>query len=212
MMMHSFHMVADELPFHLDDTPQVNAAFVRWHRQQSEIDKRIIDLWTYCYIYRYFMIKFASSVREAPPCFDRLIAGAFADVQEHIHSVRRPERYTAWVGTLCKNTFINHLRTKRSTLSLDADSTTLLVESPPPRMIGTHDALIIHQTVCAAIDTLPDFLSEVARMRLLENQSYQAISEATGKPLATLRTYVNRALGQLRENPALQALLEEMCD
>jgi DNA-directed RNA polymerase specialized sigma24 family protein len=79
-------------------------------------------------------------------------------------------------------------------------------------MIGTHDALIIHQTVCAAIDTLPDFLSEVARMRLLENQSYQAISEATGKPLATLRTYVNRALGQLRENPALQALLEEMCD
>ncbi|HMB92629.1 MAG TPA: sigma-70 family RNA polymerase sigma factor [Rhodothermales bacterium] len=211
-MTHAFHTVADQLPFHIDDTPQVNAAFLRWHQHQTPGDKRIVDLWTYCYIYRYFTMKFAPSDQDTPLCFDRLIAGAFADVQEHIHSIRRPERYTAWVGTLCKNTFINHLRTRRSTLSLDADTATLLVEPPPPAVTGTYDAVLIQQTVCTAIDALPPFLSTVARMRLLENRSYEAISEATGKPLPTLRTYVNRALKQLRKNPALQELLAEICD
>ena len=67
-------------------------------------------------------------------------------------------------------------------------------------------------TLICAIDALPAFLRDVARMRLLDNCSYSAIQEATGKPLPTLRTYVNRALERLRGDATLRALLVEMRD
>ncbi len=74
------------------------------------------------------------------------------------------------------------------------------------------DASVIYRSIRAAIEALPDYLREVARMRLLENRSYRTIREETGKSLQTLRSYVNKALIRLRRNPRLLLLLEEMHD
>ncbi len=210
MTIKSLRTVTDQLPFHLDDTAQVNGAFTRWRRHQRAADQRLVDLWTYCYIYRYFLVKVAASNRRTPLCFDQLVASAFADVQEHLPSIRQPDCYTGWVGTICKHTFVNYLRTRRGTVSLDQDETVALVEEPAATQ--AHDAAVVHHSICAAIAALPAFLRDITRMRLLEKCSYQTISTKTGKPLATLRTYVNRALSQLRRNERLRTLLEELRD
>ena len=68
----------------------------------------------------------------------------------------------------------------------------------------------MQESINRAIEALPDFLRDVARMRLVEHRSYRAIQQETGRPLPTLRTYVNRAMAQLRRNPRLQVLFEEM--
>lgn len=202
--------IVDHLPFHLDDTPQINALFTRWHRQPTEADRCLIDLWTYSYIYRYFHIKCAKSGGSTSASFDRLVTNAYADVQDHLHDVRQPDRFKSWVGTVCRHAFINHLRTRRSTVALDDGHPVLRVDPTPPA--SPYDSAVVYQTICNAVEALPPFLREVAHLRLLEQRSYEAISEITGKPMPTLRVYLNRAISYLRRNPTLCALVEEMRD
>ena len=208
MTFSSLHNMTDLLPFHLDDSEQVNQAFVRWRQSQTAGDKRLVDTWTYCYVYRYFLIKLASSASQKSLTLDWLVANAFDDVQGSLGGIRRPECYTNWVSKICRNTFVNHLRTQRSLVSLDLEGPLLVDEDVSAT--ETRDASVIYRSIRAAIEALPDYLREVARMRLLENRSYGAIREETGKPLKTLRSYVNKALIRLRRNPRLLLLLEEM--
>ena len=208
MTFSMIHEVAALLPFHLDDAKQVNDTFMRWRQNKGDEDQRLLNVWIYCYVYRYFLIKFAASNTRANLAFDRLVATAFADAQANLHRVRKPECFAGWVSTICRNTYVSHLRVKRSTVSLEHSTPTLAVESPPPP--SSRDATFLHQSISQAIETLPGFLRDVARMRLLEHHSYSAIEDATGKALPTLRTYVNRALDHLRRNTTLQALLEEI--
>ncbi|MCH8959831.1 MAG: sigma-70 family RNA polymerase sigma factor [Bacteroidetes bacterium] len=202
--------MTDLLPFHLDDSELVNQAFVRWRQSQSAGDKRLVDTWTYCYVYRYFLIKLVSSASQKALTLDWLVANAFDDVQGSLRDIRRPECYTHWVSKICRNTFVNHLRTQRSLVSLDLGG--LLLVDEDVSATEARDASVIYRSIRAAIEALPDYLREVARMRLLENRSYGAIREETGKSLKTLRSYVNKALIRLRRNPRLLLLLEEMHD
>ena len=204
------HEVTDLLPFHLDETEQVNQAFLRWRQQETTGDKRLVDTWTYCFTYRYFLVKLATSASPMPLALDRLVANAFDDVQGSLRSIHRPGCYTNWVSTICRNTFVSHLRSQRSTVSLEIGGPLLRDEPPPSTQV--RDASIIYRSIRAAIEALPSYLREVARMRLLENRSYGFIREETGQSLQTLRAYVSKALIQLRRNPRLQLLLEEMKD
>ena len=50
----SWEPVARHLPFSLDDVSAVNRTFVRWLDKRRRRDGRLIQLWTYCYVHRYF--------------------------------------------------------------------------------------------------------------------------------------------------------------
>ena len=204
--------IVDQLPFHIDDTQQANATFARWHEKPSDQDRRLIDLWTYAYVYRYFLIKLVPSRRATSAAFDQLVSSAFTDVQKNLHQVRQPDRFTSWVGTICRNAFINYLRTRRSTISLEDGHPVLTTEADATAPMQAHDAGVVYRTVYAAIEALPPFLREVAHLRLLERCSYEAISKITGKPAVHLRVYLNRALTRLRRDPDLRALLHELRD
>lgn len=208
MTLHALHMLARALPFPLDDTAQVNSTFERWHAHEAPADKDVIDLWTYCFIYRYFLIKLARPATALP--FDRAVTNAFADVQQHLAAVRCPDRYTGWVGAICRNAFVNYLRMRRTTLRLEEERPALVAEEPP--YVRHHDASVIHASISAAIERLPPYLRRVAHLRLLENRSYEAISRTTGHPPATLRAYVNKSCMLLRRTPRLQALVAELQD
>ena len=153
--------VANLLPFHLDDTEQVNDTFTRWRHNKADADKRLVDIWTYCYVYRYFLVKFTASEAHKYLAFDRLVATAFADVLRNIRRVRQPECYAGWVSTICRNTFVNHLRSQRNTVSIEQDLVVPLVEEPA--VSSASDASVLHHSICQAIDALPDFLRDVAR-------------------------------------------------
>jgi RNA polymerase sigma-70 factor (ECF subfamily) len=210
MLIQSLRSIADELPFHLDDIAEANATFVRWHQHRSDTARRLVDIWTYCYVYRYFLAKFATSARRDDGTLDDLVGRAFRDVQRHIPQIRQPERYTHFVSKVCRNTFVNHLRNGRTYVSLEDG--TLTLRTTTPQADHAYDLMRTYQVALRAIHDLPDYLRDIARMRLIENSSYEEIEAATGHPVPTLRSYVNKTLRRLRTHPELCALAEELSD
>ena len=56
-----------------------------------------------------------------------------------------------------------------------------------------------------AIDRLPNFLQEVARLYFTQQRKYDEIGQITGKPVPTIRAYVNKAVKRFRQDRVLLA-------
>ena len=204
--MRALDEVAARLPFHVDDVEKANEAFLRWRETGDPHALRTVELWTYCYTRRYFIVKFLRDSAYGPTELDTLVGKAFTRAHSNFDQVKQPERFASWVSVICKNTFLNFVRRYREQFALD--EARVVGDAPPPH--GEHDRLLIRRAVEQAIDRLPPSLQEVARRRFLEGQPYDAMSDATGRPVPSLRAYVNKAVVRLREDPALRALLHEI--
>lgn len=204
----SLQQLAARLPFGLDDTEQVGEAFLRWQTRPpgtcDAAERGIVVLWTYCFVHRYFRMKLSSCPASAASDLDELVARAHRKVEEGRPSVREPRRYPNWVSVVCKNTFRNYLRRGAlAAISLHEE------HSPPLRSADrVGDELgLAEEVVERAVERLPDYLQPVARLRLLEGHSYKVISEKTGTPVPTARSYAGRARARLREDPLVRRLL-----
>ncbi|MEM8600336.1 MAG: sigma-70 family RNA polymerase sigma factor [Bacteroidota bacterium] len=201
-----------QLPFPLDAYDEANAAFAAMRaeaataRAEASVAKTV-DLWTYAYVLRYYHTKYLREESMGVTDIDALVDKAFMRARENYNRVADPARFAAWVSKICRNTFLNFLRgSRRRTTTLDEEAH---LEPSPPEAAEHFDRTVIRHTLDRAIDRLPPSLQEVARRRLLHREAYDAIAEATGRPLASVRTYVNKAITRLREDPAMRALWDE---
>jgi DNA-directed RNA polymerase specialized sigma24 family protein len=201
----SIDAVARHLPFHLNDTEQANAAFRRWRREAGDADRRIVDLWTYCFVRRYFLFKFLQNPSYDAADFDGLVERAFVKVQQKQATVAEDGHYASWVSVLCKHTFLNYLRGRRTFLSVERSAG--LRFAARPSALG-YDLGLLAAALDRAIARLPSFLQETARLRFVEECSYDEIAAATGKPLPTIRAYVNKVLSKFRRDPHLLPYLD----
>jgi len=200
--------VAAHLPFHLDETEQANAAFRRWRQHDDEEARRIVDLWTYCYVFRYFLYKRARATsRDTSADVEALIEEAFLKVQEHLDAVSDATRYAHWVSVVCKRTYLNYRRTQLATVSVDQKGGPVLAVDAPDVL---HDPSLARTAVREAIGRLPPYLRETARLRLLEGCSYEEIHKRTGKPIPSIRTFVSKALVKIRTDEAFLALIRDV--
>jgi RNA polymerase sigma factor (sigma-70 family) len=204
--MRSLDEVAAYLPFHVDDFDAANAAFERWRTSEAPEDLELVELWTYCYTRRYFVAKFLRDSAYGSTHLDLLVGKAFTRVRKNLAKVKQPGRFANWVSVICKNTFINFLRRYRDQAPLDEARTA----APPRTDHYEHDRLAARRAVERAIGRLPPSLQTVARLRFLENQPYDYIVEQTGRPAASVRSYVNKAVTRMREDPELIALYREI--
>lgn len=195
-----------KLPFHLDDVEAVNDCYARWFDARSAEDRYLIDLWTYCFIRRYFLIKLVQESSMGPADFDDLVDRTFRKIESSEGRLKRPARFANWVSVICKNTFLNHLRDRRHAVSLDEAPAVLVAAEPAQayRDVG-HVRLAVHR----AIDRLPPYLRECVRLRFIEGLSYDEISAKTGFPLPRIRSYINKAMKRFRQDDRLLAYLRE---
>lgn len=208
----SLRALAAQLPFGLDETERAGAAFRRWRECAGEQragerrgQKRIVDLWTYCFVQRYFLVKFAARPSRPPSDLDELVERSYQKIEEARAEVRSPERYPHWVSVVCKNTYLNYLRRDRpARQSIDEEDGPALRSDQ--RVRG--DVGLAKKVVAAAVERLPDYLQPVARLRFLEARSYEAIQEETGTAMPTARSYASRARQHLREDPEVRALAD----
>ena len=200
----SLDALASKLPFHLDDVDAVNDCFVRWFKTPSDEDRIVIDLWTYCFIRRYFLIKVVQESTMGPTDFDELVDRTFLKIEASVGRVKRPAHYANWVSVVCKNTFLNYLRDRRLAVSLYENPESQVAAEParPYRDVG-YTRLAVHR----AIDRLPRYLRECVRLRFIEGLTYEEISERTGFPLPRIRSYINKAMKRFREDDRLLAYL-----
>ncbi len=202
-MLFYLQRIAKQLPFHLEDVDAANALFVRWHAERKPEDKKLVDIWTYCFIYRYFLMKFVEGDKGV--AMDPLITRTFGAIHRGQEAVQQPDRYASWVSKLCKHAFINYLRIDRYYEAMGEDFQAL--PAPPA---GPYDVSMIRHSLHEAIASLPLFLRDIATMRLVDNLSYDEMQEATGKELPILRSYTNKAMRHLRNNGGLHRLYKEL--
>jgi len=196
--------VLDRLPFPVDDTDAANDVFRRWTHQQDADAERLVDMWTYCYVCRYFLAKSTSGAFDSAAAPDQLITRTFEKVQEKRDGVRDPDRYANWVSVVCKNTFLNHTRRDRSSDSINEErGPTLRAEETRLPEVG-----FVREAFSEAIDQLPDYLQEPARLYFLEDREFEEISEEIGKAVPTVRTYKHKAVKQLREDERLREYVD----
>jgi len=196
--------VLDHLSFPADDTEAANGAFQRWRRENHPQAKRTVDLWTYCYVCRYFLSKSIRGAFQSAADADALITRAYRKVEENRESVRNPDRYAHWVSVICKNTFLNHVRNESISESIHTETGPTLREDPSP----TTEFGFVEETFSAAIDELPDYLKEPARLYFLEGKGFEEISTAIDKPVPTVRTYKHKAIKRLRQNETLREYVD----
>ncbi len=198
--------LVSRLPFHLDDVLEANAVFKEWKRNGRSEDQKIIDIWTYCYIWRTLLIKFSRNPDLSPSDFDMLVARVFERVVERRYTVRDELRYTNWVSVICRNYFVNHLRSLRKNVPLEDPS--ILATRDEPAFQGD-DMVILHQVMSSAIARLPAYLQPVVQMRLVDEMSYEDIGEALQKKVEVIRSYFNKAMKKLREDKRLRQQIKD---
>lgn len=111
--------------------------------------------------------------------------------RDTLSSISNPAGYAT---TLLKNICIDHIRRTRPTTGIKEDL--LLTESTDFKV--EHSERI--KAVAVAISRLPETQRRLIEMRVLQELSYEEISEKTGMSKLTLRVLVSRARSAIKKN------------
>ncbi len=199
----SLRRLAEKLPFALDDVGRANDAFVRW-RGGEESARVTVDLYAYLYARRYYLSKFITNRNLPPTECDVLVSRAYERIQGNLLTVRKAERFAAWLSVVCVNLFRNYLRRRPKVSNFEDDAAERLEGDALD--VSRLDQGAVTTALLAAIVQLPDYLRDVAHMRLIDGLPYEEMSEATGRDVPTMRSYVNKALAKLRADSDLRDL------
>lgn len=199
--------VIERLPFGVDDTDAANNVFRQWVEEGDPRAERLVDLWTYCYVCRYFLTKSAGDAFNHTSDADELSTRAFRKVQQNRSDVRDPGRYAHWVSVVCKNTFLNYTRRDRYSESIEKKGgPNLTADSTLP----VSNTGFVREALTEAINRLPNYLQEPARLYFLEEREFDEISEQVDKSVATVRTYKYKAVKKLRADERLREYIDQI--
>ena len=197
--------IIERLPFSVDDTAAANDAFRRWRNGSDPDAERIVDMWTYCYICRYFLSKSSQGAFNHASDTDELTTRAYRKVLDNRDGVRNPDRYANWVSVICKNTFLNYTRRDQFSESVEEEEGPTLTAE---KRQSVAEVGFVREALDEAIDRLPQYLQKPARLYFLEDREFEEISDAVDKPVATVRTYKHKAVKRLRTDERLQEYVD----
>ncbi len=192
--------LASRLPFHLDESNRINEAYSRYVASGRRKDRLLVDIWTYCYIRRYYLIKFLKDGSFRSAELDQVVERTYRKVDRFRAQLDRDDRYAQWVSVVCRNTYMNFVSRRRYVVDLES------VDHPTERLPDPDadvDAGAIHLALLNAIAGLPEFLQTTARLRFVENLTYEEISRLTGKRVPTVRSYIHKICTRLRRDGEL---------
>lgn len=200
-LFHAVDALTARLPFALDDIARINAVYAAWHAAPAPEEGRWIDLWTHAYVRRYVIVKHLREPFREPADVDDLIERIFLRIYRSRDQIHNPDRYAHWVSRICRNTYLSYRRPSRTYASTDGLERTL--EADADDSAQRVDQARFRQAVEQAIPRLPPFLRETATRYFLQEQPYEVIAEAIGKPIPSVRAYVSKAAARLRSDPTI---------
>lgn len=196
--------LAGKLPFGLLDLQQVNELYAAQQVAPEPERGRQIELWTYCFVRRYFLVRLLRYDGLGPADLEEAVSRTYGRIERGRPRLRCAARYGHWVQVVCRNSFVNFLRRSYRFVPLEESTEAHLVAEPVPSV--RHPG--VQRAVISAVDRLPGYLRPVARMRLLERRPYLEISELTERPIGTVRSYAHRAQQMLQDDAVLRAWAE----
>ena len=142
-----------------------------------------------------------------------LLGETFAAAVAGRESFRGDPRETgrAWVYGIAHNLLREHYRRGR----VERNALRRLGVEPQPLTTSEHElaenalaASSIRDALARELDALPREQRDAVRLRVLDEQSYQALSRILGVSEQTARARVSRGLRALRASPAITRLIE----
>ena len=137
----------------------------------------------------------------------------FVKVFNHLDRFNPKYKFSSWIFKIASNLAIDTLRKREPvTVSLDGsrhaetaeeiESTRITVESKDENPEEFLEAKELGQEIERAIGMLrPDYRTAIL-LRHVEGRAYEEIAEVMGVPLGTVKTFIHRARGELRETLA----------
>lgn len=140
---------------------------------------------------------------------------AFVRAFRSLDRLKEPTAFLGWLIRIANNTATDHLRSRKSTVSLDAlgDS----VASVPLNRSGvTYPDYQEHverneevEQILSVLSTMPDRYREVITLKYLLGMDGREMACRLGEPEGTVRNRLFRALEKLRENLQVKAQTPE---
>lgn len=112
------------------------------------------------------------------------------------HLASRSVRLRPWLTTVARNAAIDYLRSGCAAVLPLADAPERVAEGLGPE--GSALAGESSEELCRALATLSAEQREVIELVYFQEMTFQAVSEATGEPLGTVKSRVRLALKHLR--------------
>ncbi|MDH3495816.1 MAG: sigma-70 family RNA polymerase sigma factor [Gemmatimonadota bacterium] len=134
----------------------------------------------------------------------------FIKVMNAIDTYRPEHKFSSWVFKIANNAAIDHLRRKElDALSLDGapdavtserrEATALQVSDRSESPLDELEARELGSQIEQAIARLRPEYRACIMLRHVEGRAYEEIATVLGLPLGTVKTYIHRARGELRE-------------
>jgi RNA polymerase sigma-70 factor (ECF subfamily) len=135
---------------------------------------------------------------------------AFTKAFNNLHRFNKEYAFSTWLYRIALNHSISYIRKKRlpttclSALGVDDtnESFHLIIDqkwqnlNPEEQVIERQRANLIKRH----LDNLPFNYRDIARMRFLEDYSYQEIGESLNLPVATVKVRIHRARNMLQQS------------
>jgi RNA polymerase sigma factor (sigma-70 family) len=125
----------------------------------------------------------------------------FLQVFKGIRRFRAEARLSTWIGSVTHHVCVDYLRKKKKEMDLrnDENDQKLVSGYSPDMSWKQSENEDLNQLVLAAIAKLPADYRTVITLYHLDERSYQEISEITGMPDGTVKSYISRGRKMLRE-------------
>lgn len=143
-------------------------------------------------------------------------AEAFVRAFNAIGRFRGEAAFSTWIYRIVTNVFLDERKRRlarpqvslEEELHLDDSVLRRQVEDEAPGPEALAEESDVRRILNRAIQTLPEFQREIVTMYHVLDMSYEEISEATGTPIGTVKSRLNRARLALRDvlRPHIHAL------
>lgn len=141
-----------------------------------------------------------------------LFQDVFFRVLKGSGTFRADARLSTWIGSITHHVCVDYLRKKKKETNLimsGSDQANTLDFAPDRSWKRTEDE-DLNQVILATIDKLPADYRTVITLYHLDEFSYREISEITGMPEGTVKSYISRGRNLLRE--ALSAIIPDLIE
>ena len=156
--------------------------------------------WSEMVSHRSYLVRFAQRKLRDPLLAEDAVHDVFEAVLSGRAAFAGRAALRSWLTAVLKNKIVDSVRRHAGFESLDdetLDNGALAIECPQPRPDEVAEQRQLLERALARIDALPPGLRDAMRLRVLEEQSTEAVCEALGISEENLFVRMHRARKQL---------------
>jgi RNA polymerase sigma-70 factor (ECF subfamily) len=116
---------------------------------------------------------------------------------QRLGTLRDPQLFESWIYRIARNEVYQKYRRKQVDSLDDDDSKTFAESAEDPRLYGQPEKALLNEelgeALQSALDSLPWKMREVFILAVIDDMSYQDISEIVGRSLLSVKTDIYRA-------------------